>query len=84
MRKKIKQIFQSIEIIFRKIFCIKKCVDGEIFDHFGFVKQGRRKTIYFILHIPIFTKNKFLVDCREISYNLVSNGGGGATLHFKS
>lgn len=43
MQQKFKQIFQPVEIVFKKAFGIKKIKKGKIFDEKGFVKDGREK-----------------------------------------
>ena len=78
MRQKFKQIFQPVEIAFKKALGVKKVKKGKIFDEKGFVKDGQEKITRYALFVPFYQKVKFITNVSEFNNGTaLANGGGG-------
>ena len=87
MKQKFKQIFQPIEIAFKKAFGIKKLKKGQLFDEQGFVRDGREKLTRHALFVPFYQKIKFITNVNEFSNGVAfanCGGGGDYTQNHKS
>ena len=79
MRQKFKQIFQPVEIAFKKALGVKKVKKGKIFDEKGFVKDGQEKITRYALFVPFYQKVKFITNVSEFNNGTaLANGGGGS------
>lgn len=72
---------QSLEIVLKNIFGIRKVNKGQIFDLNGFVHDSKEKITQFVFFVPLFQKIRTLIYVNEFSNgatttNISTMGGG--------
>lgn len=67
----------------KSIFGVKSTKKGKMFDSNGSIKDSAEKTRYYVFSLPIFQKDKFIVNVNK--FNLANKiAGGGGTLYDKN